>query len=129
MNCNSRCSSRERSTGKFLYVSIIALKSGSIRQLAERTDVNRSVVTNLVRSLEEAKWLIIYETLGKKIMIPTELEEVQKAKLEQAREMDKFRPRTGENKMNLLLDLIVDLGSFIYNCRPYEPLLKISRLK
>jgi hypothetical protein len=30
--------------------------------------------------------------------------------------MDKFRPRRGENKMNLLLDLIVDLGSFIYNC-------------
>jgi hypothetical protein len=46
--------------------------------------MNRSVVTNLVRSLEEAQWLMIYATPGKKIMIPTEPREVQKAKLEQA---------------------------------------------
>lgn len=78
------CSSSERSTGKFLYVSVIMFKPRSIRELAERTNMNRSVVTNLVRSLEEAQWLMIYETPGKKIMIPTEPREVQKAKLEQA---------------------------------------------
>lgn len=76
-------------------------KPRSIRELAERTNMNRSVVTNLVRSLEEAQWLMIYETPGKKIMIPTEPREVQKAKLEQVKEMDKFHPRGGENKMNL----------------------------
>ncbi len=104
---------------KFLYMSIIAFKPKSIRELADRTGMNRSVVTNLIGSLQEAQWLLIYETPGKKVMIPTGPLEVQKAKLEHAKEVDKFHPRGGENKMNLLLDLIVDVSPFIYNCRPW----------
>lgn len=100
-------------------MSIVAFKPKSIRELAGQTGMNRSVVTNLAGSLQEAQWLTIFETPGKKVMIPTQPAEVQKAKLEHVKEVDKFHPRGGENKMNLLLDLIVDVAPFIYNCRPW----------
>ena len=43
---------------KFLYMSIVAFKPKSIRELARRTGMNRSVVTNLAGSLREAQWLL-----------------------------------------------------------------------
>lgn len=39
-------------------------------------------------------------------MIPTQPPEIQKVNLDYVRESDKMSPRSGENKMNLLLDLI-----------------------
>jgi hypothetical protein len=52
-------------------------------------------------------------------MIPTQPPEIQKANLDYVRESDKMSPRSGENKMNLMLDLIVDVSPSIYNARPW----------
>jgi DNA-binding MarR family transcriptional regulator len=104
---------------KALYLSLIAHKPSSIRELAMYTSINRTVVTKLIHSLVKTGWVIIHETPRKRIMIPTQPLEIQKANLDYVIESDKMSLRSGENKMNLMLDLIVDVSPCIYNARPW----------
>lgn len=104
---------------KALYLSLIVHKPSSIRELAMCTSINRTVVTKLIHSLVKTGWVIIHETPHKRIMIPTQPPEIQKANLDYVIESDKMSPRSGENKMNLMLDLIVDVSPCIYNARPW----------
>ena len=104
---------------KALYLSLIANKPSSIRELATCTSTNRTVVTKLIYSLVKTEWVVIYETPHKTIMIPTQPPEIQKVNLDYVRESDRMSPRAGENKMNLMLDLIVDVSPCIYNARPW----------
>lgn len=104
---------------KALYLSLIAHKPSSIRELATCTSLSRNLVTKLIHSLVKTGWVVIYETPCKKIMIPTQPPEIQKANLDYVRASDKMSPRSGENKMNLMLDLIVDVSPCIHNACPW----------
>lgn len=104
---------------KALYLGLIAHKPSSIRELAACASMNRSVVSRLIYSLVKTGWVIIHETPHKRIMIPTQPPEIQKAHLDYVRESGKMSPRSGENKMNLMLDLMVDVSPCICNARPW----------
>ena len=104
---------------KALYLSLIAHKPSSVRELATCASISRNLVTKLIYSLDKTGWVVIHETPHKNIMIPTQPPEIQKANLDYARDSDKMSPRSGENKMNLMLDLIVDVSPCIYNARPW----------
>ncbi len=67
---------------KALYLSLIVHKPGSIRELAMCTSMNRTVVTKLIHSLVKTGWVIIHETPCRRIMIPTQPREIQKANLD-----------------------------------------------
>ncbi len=104
---------------KALYLSLIVHKPGSIRQLAACTSMNRNLVAKLVYSLVKTGWVVIYEAGCQKTPIPTKPPAIQKAQLDYIRECDKMAPRSGENKMNMMLDQIVDTGPCILNARPW----------
>lgn len=104
---------------KGLYLSLIAHKPSSIRELANCSSMNRNLVTKLITSLAKTGWVVIYETPRQKTAIPTEPPEIQKTKLSFIRGSDRMSLRSGENKMNLMLDMIIDVAPCVRNARPW----------
>lgn len=104
---------------KALYLSLIAHKPRSIRELAACASMNRDVTTRMIHILVEKGWVIVKKYGCNNIMIPTQPPEIQKANLDYIRACERVHPRSGESKMNLRIDQIVDISPFIDNARPW----------
>lgn len=104
---------------KALYISVIAHKPRSIRELATCVAMDRVLVTKLLAILVKTEWIIIEEVGGRKIIIPTMPPEIQKHNLDYIRDCERMTPRSGEYKMYLRFHQIIDVSPFIYSARPW----------
>lgn len=104
---------------KLLYQNLIAYKPGSIRKLAACASMNRNSVFRLLNLLVQSGWVKIFKTGYRNVPIPAQPIAWQKELLASIEKRDKMSPRSGENKMNLLLDLLVDTGPHVRNARPW----------
>ncbi len=104
---------------KALYLSLIAYKPSSIRELAACASMNRDVTARLVHILISKGWAVVKKYGRGNIIIPTQPPEIQKANLDYIRACERVHPRSGESKMNLRIDQIVDISPFIDNARPW----------
>ncbi len=96
-----------------------AYKPRSIRELARRADLHRTVVADLICSLVEKEWVIVKIIGSRKIMIPTLPPGIQRANLDYIRECERMSPRAGEYKMKLRFDQILDVSPWMDNVRPW----------
>ena len=104
---------------KLLYQTLVAHKPGSIRKLAAAVPMNRNSVFRLVKVLVRTGWVSVFKTGYQNVPIPTQPLSWQKEHLAAVEKHDKMSFRSGENKMNLLLDLLVDSGPHVRNARPW----------
>lgn len=104
---------------KALYQTLICQKPCSVRQLASQMSMSRNTVYRLLKILEQKDWVIIYKNGRRNTPIPTQPAKHQKTQLDRAIERDKMAMRSGENKMHLLLELLLDVDETAKSARPW----------
>lgn len=104
---------------KSLYLQLHIHKPRSIRELASRAGLNRAVVNRMIASLIEKEWVIMKPLGNKHVMIPTFPPRIQKARLDYIRESIKMSSRSGEFRMKLRFEQIIDASPWMDNVRPW----------